>query len=52
MRIQCWRRALRVCHGRGGQGQSGRQIRIGIHLGPVVAGVVAGKFTFDIFGDT
>jgi class 3 adenylate cyclase len=32
---------------------AGWQIRIGIHLGPVVAGVVGGsKFTFDVFGDT
>ncbi|MGH6906187.1 MAG: adenylate/guanylate cyclase domain-containing protein, partial [Geminicoccaceae bacterium] len=29
------------------------QIRIGIHVGPVVAGVVGGsKFTFDVWGDT
>jgi class 3 adenylate cyclase len=29
------------------------QIRIGIHVGPVVAGVVGQrKFTFDVFGDT
>jgi class 3 adenylate cyclase/CheY-like chemotaxis protein len=29
------------------------QIRIGIHLGPVVAGVIGqSKFTFDVFGDT
>jgi adenylate cyclase len=29
------------------------QIRIGIHVGPVVAGVVGqSKFTFDVFGDT
>jgi adenylate cyclase len=32
---------------------AGWQIRIGIHLGPVVAGVVGGsKFTFDVWGDT
>jgi adenylate cyclase len=32
---------------------AGWQIRIGIHLGPVVAGVVGqSKFTFDVFGDT
>jgi class 3 adenylate cyclase/CheY-like chemotaxis protein len=29
------------------------QVRIGIHIGPVVAGVVGqSKFTFDVFGDT
>ena len=29
------------------------QIRVGIHLGPVVAGVVGqSKFTFDLWGDT
>jgi adenylate cyclase len=29
------------------------QIRVGIHVGPVVAGVVGGsKFTFDVWGDT
>jgi adenylate cyclase len=29
------------------------QIRIGIHVGPVVAGVIGqSKFTFDVFGDT
>jgi adenylate cyclase len=32
---------------------AGWQIRIGIHFGPVVAGVVGGsKFTFDVWGDT
>ena len=32
---------------------AGWQIRIGIHVGPVVAGVVGqSKFTFDVFGDT
>jgi adenylate cyclase len=32
---------------------AGWQIRIGIHLGPVVAGVVGQKkFTFDVWGDT
>ena len=36
-----------------GANPAGWQIRIGIHLGPVVAGVVGGsKFTFDVFGDT
>ena len=29
------------------------QMRVGIHLGPVVAGVVGSrKFTFDVWGDT
>jgi class 3 adenylate cyclase/CheY-like chemotaxis protein len=32
---------------------AGWQIRVGIHVGPVVAGVVGqSKFTFDIWGDT
>jgi adenylate cyclase len=32
---------------------AGWQIRFGIHLGPVVAGVVGqSKFTFDLWGDT
>jgi class 3 adenylate cyclase len=32
---------------------AGWQIRVGIHLGPVVAGVVGqSKFTFDVWGDT
>ena len=36
-----------------GANPAGWQIRIGIHLGPVVAGVVGeSKFTFDVFGDT
>jgi class 3 adenylate cyclase len=32
---------------------AGWQIRVGIHVGPVVAGVVGqSKFTFDLWGDT
>jgi class 3 adenylate cyclase/CheY-like chemotaxis protein len=32
---------------------AGWQVRFGIHVGPVVAGVVGqSKFTFDVFGDT
>jgi len=36
-----------------GANPAGWQIRFGIHLGPVVAGVVGqSKFTFDLWGDT
>jgi class 3 adenylate cyclase len=36
-----------------GANPAGWQIRFGIHLGPVVAGVVGqSKFTFDVWGDT
>ena len=46
---------LRLRDGRGGRQQSGRlaDARLGIHIGPVVAGVVGrSKFSFDLWGDT
>jgi class 3 adenylate cyclase len=30
----------------------GWQVRIGVHAGPVVAGMVGKRFTFDVWGDT
>jgi class 3 adenylate cyclase len=36
-----------------GEGKQGFEIRIGIHTGPVVAGIVGvKKFAYDIWGDT
>lgn len=43
---------LRVTENMAKDGRTGWQLRIGIHTGPVVAGVVGiHKFTFDIWGD-
>ena len=52
--------ALEICdfmlnekHKRAGEGKTFFEIRIGLHTGPVVAGIVGiKKFAYDIWGDT
>ena len=44
---------LRYQRSRAASGHDGFEIRIGIHTGPVIAGVVGKKkFAYDIWGDT
>ena len=47
--VQCARDMVSIA----GEGSDGWRIRAGIHVGPVVGGIVGrSKFTFDLWGDT